>query len=124
IRSRLADSIETALKLAQGLVIIAVAEGDQWRDQVYSEKFACPVHPNVSLPELEPRLFSFNSPHGACPECHGLGTLAEVDPGLIVPEESLSLENAAVEAWRKNGKRMNSYHSRELRPFWRDVGCS
>jgi excinuclease ABC subunit A len=72
IRSRMADSIETALKLAQGLVIVSVAirtnRMGQWTDQVFSEKFACPVHPEVSLPELEPRLFSFNSPHGACPD--------------------------------------------------------
>src|SRR5438477_8616628 len=62
IRSRLADSIETALKLSQGLVIISVADGSEWKDQVFSEKFACPDHPQASLPELEPRLFSFNSP--------------------------------------------------------------
>ena len=61
------------------------------------------VHPEVSLPELEPRLFSFNSPHGACSSCHGLGTIFEFDPDLIVNDESLSLENGAVEAWRKNG---------------------
>src|SRR5438874_6547978 len=127
IRSRLADSIETALKLAQGLVIVTVGNsGGQggWTDQVYSEKFACPVHPNVSLPELEPRLFSFNSPHGACPECHGLGTKFEFDPEMIVPDESLSLENGAIEAWRKNGKRMNIYYSRVLRTFARDFGVS
>src|SRR3954454_20629150 len=124
IRSRLADSIETALKLSQGLVIVAIADGSEWRDQLFSEKFACPLHPHVSLPELEPRLFSFNSPHGACPECHGLGTTCEFDPELIVPDESLSMETGAVEAWRKNGKRMNIYYSRVLRQFARDFGVS
>src|SRR5688572_10151366 len=124
IRSRLADSIETALKLAQGLVIVTIDEGGTWKDHLFSEKFACPLHPHVSLGELEPRLFSFNSPHGACPECHGLGTLNEFDPELIVNDESLSLENGAVEAWRKNGKRMNIYYSRVLRQFCRDMGCS
>src|SRR5207302_3286509 len=124
IRSRLADSIETALRLSQGLVIISVAEGDQWKDNVFSEKFACPDHPEVSLPELEPRLFSFNSPHGACPECHGLGTKFEFDPEMIVPDESLSLENGAIEGWRKNGKRMNIYYSRVLRTFARDFSIS
>ncbi len=125
IRSRLADSIETALKFAQGLVIITVANPDgTWTDQVYSEKFACPLHPNVSLPELEPRLFSFNSPHGACPACHGLGTTCEFDPELIVADESLSMENGAIEAWRKNGKRMNIWYSRILRTFARDFGIS
>jgi len=125
IRSRLADSIETALKLAQGLVIVTVAGADgSWTDHVFSEKFACPLHPHVSLPELEPRLFSFNSPHGACPACHGLGTTGMFDPELVVPDESLSLENGAIEAWRKSGKRMNIYYSRVLRQFCRDFGIS
>jgi excinuclease ABC subunit A len=125
IRSRLADSVETALKLSQGLAIVSVAQPDgTWTDQVFSEKFACPVHPEVSLPELEPRLFSFNSPHGACPDCHGLGTTCELDPELIAPDEALSLENGAIEAWRKNGKRMNIYYSRVLRQFCRDFGVS
>jgi excinuclease UvrABC ATPase subunit len=75
-------------------VIVTSSGADgEWSDQVFSEKFACPEHPKVSLPELEPRLFSFNSPHGACPECHGLGTLNEFDPELIVADESLSLES-------------------------------
>jgi len=125
IRSRLADSIETATKLSGGLVIVTVAQPDNsWKDNIFSEKFACPVHPNVSLPELEPRLFSFNSPHGACPTCHGLGTTCEFDPELIVPDEALSLENGAVEAWRKNGKRMHIWYSRILRQFCRDFGIS
>ena len=123
IRSRLADSIETALKFSQGLVIVAVSGPENtWTDRVFSEKFACPLHPEVSLPELEPRLFSFNSPYGACPACHGLGTTCELDPELIVPDEGLSLENGAIEAWRKNGKRMNIYYSRVLRQFCRDFG--
>jgi excinuclease ABC subunit A len=125
IRSRLADSIETALKLAQGLVIVTIGQADgSWTDQVFSEKFACPIHPHVSLQELEPRLFSFNSPHGACPACHGLGTTFKFDPEMIVPDESLSLENGAIEAWRKNGKRMNIWYSRVLRQFCKDFGIS
>jgi excinuclease ABC subunit A len=125
IRSRLADSVETALKLSQGSLVVAVQIGQgPWKDQTFSEKFACPDHPHVSLPELEPRLFSFNSPHGACPACHGLGTTLELDPELIVPDDSLSLENGAIEAWRKNGKRMNIYYSRVLREFARDFKIS
>jgi len=125
IRSRLADSIETALKLSQGLVIVSVQEeGNRWTDQTFSEKFACPDHPKNSLAELEPRLFSFNSPYGACPDCHGLGTTSEFDPELAVPDESLSLENGAIEAWRKGGKRMNIFYSRVLRQFCRDFGIS
>ena len=124
IRSRLADSVETALKLAQGLVIVCVEEAGEWKDHIFSEKFACPVHPEVNLPELEPRLFSFNSPHGACPSCHGLGTTCELDSELIVADDLLSLENGAVEAWRKGGKRMNIWYSRVLRQFCRDFGIN
>jgi excinuclease ABC subunit A len=123
VRPRLADSLETALKLGQGVVIVCSAdEAGNWTDTLFSEKFACPDHPEASLPELEPRLFSFNSPHGACPACHGLGTTFEFDPDLIVPDASVSLENGAVEAWRKSGKRMNIYYSRVLRQFCRDFG--
>ena len=125
IRSRLADSIETALKLARGLVVVSIGQDDgTWRDQIYSEKFACPEHPEASLSELEPRLFSFNSPHGACATCHGLGTTFEFDPEMLIPDEALSLENGAVEAWRKNGKRMNIFYSRILRQFCRDFEVS
>jgi excinuclease ABC subunit A len=122
IRSRLADSVETALKLSQGLVVIAIAEGSGWSDTTYSAKFACPDHPEASLPELEPRLFSFNSPHGACETCHGLGTSAVFDAELIVPDESVSMEKGAIEPWRKNGKRMNIFYSRALRQFCKDFG--
>lgn len=125
IRARLADSVETALRLSQGLVIACIGQADgSWTDQIFSERFACPDHPEVSLPELEPRIFSFNSPHGACPSCHGLGTTLEFDQDLVVPDESLSLENGAIEAWRKGGKRMNIYYSRVLRQFCRDFGIS
>ncbi|MGA2440705.1 MAG: excinuclease ABC subunit UvrA [Tepidisphaeraceae bacterium] len=125
IRSRLADSVETALKLSRGVVVVTIQkEGNAWSDQTFSEKFACPDHPHVSLPELEPRIFSFNSPHGACPACHGLGTSSEFDPDIIVPDPALSLENGAIEAWRKNGKRMNIFYSRVLREFCRDFGIS
>ncbi|MGF1633775.1 MAG: excinuclease ABC subunit UvrA [Phycisphaerae bacterium] len=123
IRSRLADSIETALKLSRGLAIVTVQAADgTWHDHLFSETFACPVHPHVSLGELEPRLFSFNSPQGACGECHGLGTKLEFDPELIIADDTLSLENGAIEAWRKNGKRMNIYYARVLRTFCRDFG--
>ncbi|MDB5297489.1 MAG: excinuclease subunit, partial [Phycisphaerales bacterium] len=77
-----------------------------------------------SLPELEPRLFSFNSPHGACPDCHGLGTTFEFDPDLITADESVSLEKGGIEAWRKNGKRMNVYYARVLREFCRAFGVN
>ena len=129
-RVRLADSIETALKLADGTVVVLISQpreegpGDVWEEVVYSEKFACSNHPEASLEELSPRLFSFNSPHGACPSCDGLGTILEFDPELIVPDKSLSLENGAISAWRKGGKRMNILYNRLVKRFCRDLEIS
>jgi excinuclease ABC subunit A len=124
IRSRLADSIEISLKLSGGLVILATldegrstAEKDVWSDHLFSEKYACPEHPECALEELAPRLFSFNSPYGACPSCDGLGTIMEFDEELIVPDGSRSLDDGAIEAWRKHGRRMNIYYGRIMRNF-------
>lgn len=132
IRVRLADSVETALKLADGILLLLVQEsnGDktsskgEWEEVIYSEKFACPEHPQASLEELSPRLFSFNSPYGACKSCDGLGTILEFDPDLIVPDKSVSLENGAVDAWRKGGKRMNIFYNRLVKRFCRNMGIS
>jgi excinuclease ABC subunit A len=131
VRIRLADSVETALKLADGIVLVLMQKPDaesskdnKWKEIIYSEKFACPKHPQVSLEELSPRLFSFNSPYGACKSCDGLGTILEFDPDLIVPDKSISLEHGAVEAWRKGGKRMNIYYNRLIKRFCRYVGIS
>ena len=95
-RTRLADSIETALELADGLVITENA--DDGAQQLFSEKFACPVS-GFTIAEIEPRLFSFNNPHGACPECDGLGVRMSFDPDLIVPDPTLSLADGAIAAW-------------------------
>ncbi len=96
LRKRLADSIETAVALADGLVEIELVDRDEI--QTYSEKFACPVH-GPSLIELEPRIFSFNSPHGACPRCTGLGSQMEIDPELVVPDPTLSTGEGAIAPW-------------------------
>ncbi len=96
LRKRLADSIETAVALADGLVEIELVDRDEVR--TYSERFACPVH-GPSLAELEPRIFSFNSPHGACPRCTGLGSQMEIDPELVVPDPSLSVGEGAIAPW-------------------------
>jgi len=97
-RTRLTDSVETALRLGDGIVIINDVSADPPRDLLYSEHLACPVC-GISLPEIEPRTFSFNSPHGACRTCQGLGTRTELDPDLIVPNPDLSLEEGAIVAW-------------------------
>ena len=116
-KSRLADSVETALRLGEGLVIIShQPEGKRFSDLVFSEHFACPDC-QISLSELSPRIFSFNSPYGACPRCNGLGTRMELDMDLIVPDKSLSLSNGAIEAWRKSGHRMAIYYSYVIKEF-------
>jgi len=139
VRTRLSDSIEAALSLSEGLVTICHESspggegGDEkaadrpaadWQDQIFSATFACPAHPQASLEELSPRMFSFNSPYGACSDCDGLGTILEFDPDLIVPDASLSLSQGAIDAWRHGGKRMNIFYNRVLRQFCRDFGVS
>ncbi|MHC4076451.1 MAG: excinuclease ABC subunit UvrA, partial [Planctomycetota bacterium] len=134
VRIRLADSVETALKLADGVLLVLVQEPEKagkklktkkansWKEAIYSEKFACSKHPQASLEELSPRLFSFNSPYGACKSCDGLGTILEFDPDLIVPDKTVSLDNGAVDAWRKGGKRMNIFYNRLIKRFCKRVG--
>src|SRR6188472_2719084 len=96
LRTRLSQSVETAIALAEGLVTIDLIETGESR--TYSERFACPEH-GVSLPELQPRIFSFNSPHGACPRCTGLGAQQEIDPDLLVPDPTLSIAEGALVPW-------------------------
>ncbi|HVA30201.1 MAG TPA: excinuclease ABC subunit UvrA, partial [Gaiellaceae bacterium] len=99
LRLRLTQSIETATALGEGLVVISVVDGD---DQLFSQNFACPDH-GVSLPELQPRIFSFNAPHGACPRCTGLGSQQEIDPDLLVPDPGLSIDDGALVPWSVGG---------------------
>jgi excinuclease ABC subunit A len=99
LRKRLADSVETAVALADGLVEIELVDAEPPGNiQTYSERFACPEH-GPSLIELEPRIFSFNSPHGACTRCTGLGSQMEIDPELVVPDPSLSIGEGAIAPW-------------------------
>ncbi len=100
-RSRLTDSIETALELGEGVVIVNdVTDSNTPKDTLFSEKLAC-VYGHISLPEIEPRTFSFNNPHGACPTCQGLGVRLEIDPDLVVPNPDLTIEGGAIseDAW-------------------------
>jgi excinuclease ABC subunit A len=102
-RKRLADSVETAVALADGILEIEILpsrddpDGES-RVMTFSERFAC-LHCGISMPELEPRMFSFNSPHGACPRCTGLGSQMEIDPELVVPDPSLSIGEGAILPW-------------------------
>ncbi|HEY8772095.1 MAG TPA: excinuclease ABC subunit UvrA [Candidatus Limnocylindria bacterium] len=99
--SRMADSIETALRLSDGTLLVHLPdEGPKGADRLYSERYACPEH-GGSFEEPAPRNFSFNSPHGACPACTGLGSRLEIDPDLVLPNASLSLAEGAVLPWRR-----------------------
>ena len=103
-RSRLTDSVETALKVGEGYLTVQNLSVDPPVDLFYSEHLACPEH-GVSLPEIEPRTFSFNTPHGACPECQGLGSKLEIDPDLLIPDTDRSLNEGALIAMEWNGPR-------------------
>lgn len=98
-RGRLVQSIEQALEVADGKVVILDADKDEtW---TYSLMYACPQHPEVNIPELEPRTFSFNSPHGACPVCTGLGNRLEVDPDLVIPNGTLTIAEGAIRPYNR-----------------------
>jgi excinuclease ABC subunit A len=99
LRLRLTQSLETAGGLGEGLIGIDVVDGESL---LFSQNFACPDH-GVSLPELQPRIFSFNSPHGACPRCTGLGSQQEIDPDLLVPDPALSIDDGALVPWSVGG---------------------
>ena len=112
-RSRLADSLETALHLAGGMVKVQdMDDQSKTSSRLFSELFACPDC-GISLEEIEPRSFSFNNPHGACPACTGLGTRLELDPDLVIPNRHLSLAEGAVQPWSKSGLR-TGYYTRML----------
>ena len=114
-RTRLADSIETALKAGEGFVTVTDLSSDPPRDMQFSEFLACPEH-GYSIPEIEPRTFSFNTPHGACPSCQGLGVKYEIDPDLVIPDDSLSLNQGAVAVmeWRPAAKPSEGYYWQQL----------
>jgi len=95
-QSRIADSVETALKLGAGVVLVSIIDGEEL---LFSEHFAC-VHCGINLGEIAPRTFSFNSPHGACPSCTGLGVKQEIDPGLIIPNKDLSIAQGAIRPYQ------------------------
>ena len=103
-KTRLTDSIETALAMGSGIVIINdVTDREHPQDQLYSENLYCP-YDNTSIPEIEPRTFSFNSPHGACTSCQGLGTTKQIDPDLVAPNKDLTLDEGAIVAWPTEDK--------------------
>jgi excinuclease ABC subunit A len=122
-KRRLTDSVETALGLAGGLVTVEfvdLPEKDKSRERRFSERLACPNDHPLSMDELEPRSFSFNSPYGACPECTGIGTRLEVDGDLVVPNDELSLADGAVAPWAA-GTTSSEYFQRLLEALAEDL---
>ena len=120
MRQRLTDSVETALKLADGLVLIDLVDldaGDPGRMRRFSEKRACPNEHPLQLDEMEPRTFSFNAPYGACPVCTGIGSRLEVDPELVVPDEELTLAEGAIAPWTGHQK----YFTRQLKALGEEL---
>lgn len=113
--SRIADSVETALKLGTGVVIISIIDGEEL---LFSEHFAC-VNCGISIGEIAPRTFSFNSPYGACPACSGLGIKLEIDPNLLIPNKELTLAEGAIRAWG-----WSVWHASELEDLARRCGFS
>ncbi len=118
IRKRLSDSVETTLRLSSGIVTAVIEAAGSVREATYSEAFAC-VYCGLSFEELAPRLFSFNSPYGACPQCSGLGEKIEIDPWKVIPDRSKSIEDSAIVPWSRTlgtGKypSMNPYYLQQL----------
>ncbi len=115
LRKRLTDSIETAVARAEGIVDIEHVETGELT--TYSDRFMC-LHCGTSMPELEPRMFSFNSPHGACPRCTGLGSQMEIDPELIVPDPSLSLADGAILPWSTSASNYYEQMTQAIADKW------
>jgi excinuclease ABC subunit A len=115
LRRRLSESVEAAAALAAGLVEVEIVDGEKL---VFSEKFAC-LNCGTSIPELEPRIFSFNSPHGACERCHGLGFQKVIDPELVVPDPTLSLAEGALQPWNRG---VSAYWRRLIAAVAEDYG--
>ena len=122
IAARLAESLETILELADGIAVVEFADEKEAKGEakrvIFSRKFACPVS-GFTIPEIEPRLFSFNNPFGACPVCDGLGHEMRIDPDLVVPDESLTLKAGAVAPWAKSS---SPYYTQTLQALGSHFG--
>ena len=120
IEGRLADSIEMAVKLSDGLVIAQIIDGEEI---LFSTKFACPEH-GIGIEELSPRMFSFNAPFGACEVCNGLGESKEVDPDLVVPNPELSIKQGAIAAWGSSSGNDDTYYSKMIQSLAKHYNVS
>jgi excinuclease ABC subunit A len=120
--ARLADSVETALELGEGLLTVVYGTGEDATEKLFSEDFAC-TECGINFEEISPRMFSFNNPHGACPECNGLGSKMEIDADLVIPDPSLSLNEGAILPWSRS-KHRDNYYGQMLRAVAEHYGFS
>jgi excinuclease ABC subunit A len=120
-RSRLADSVELCLKKGEGSLVVLDADTNE--ETRFSESFVCPDHPEEDIPEIEPRSFSFNSPHGACETCHGIGSILQVDEAAVIPNPRLSLAEGAIHPWATSASR-NGIMAQMLEGLSEEVGFS
>ena len=123
IQQRLTDSLETAMKLAEGLVIASIVDDSGAPDMLFSQNYACPDC-GISIGELTPRMFSFNNPYGACPTCTGLGVLMKIDPAIVIPDRSLSLNQGAIQVSGWNSAEMDSMAHTYLEALAKQYGFS
>ena len=124
IKKRLTDSVETALKVGKGTLLVTVEENNsKMKEMIFSEIYAC-THCGINYEEFQPRMFSFNSPYGACSACGGLGTKVEIDEDLVVPDRNRTLRNGALEPWRRGGKGYIMYYHSLLYDCAAKVGFS
>ncbi len=123
IQQRLTDSLETAMKLAEGLVIASVIDADRSEDMLFSQNYACPDC-GISIGELTPRMFSFNNPYGACPTCSGLGVLMKIDPAIVIPDASKSLNEGAISVMGWNSAESDSMAHMYLEALAQKYGFS
>lgn len=123
IQMRLYNSLETCLKLGEGVMLVSQEHEKGWTDHILSERYACPEC-GSSYEELTPRMFSFNSPYGACPGCNGLGNTLDFDPDLIVPDKQISIKDGAIDAWRGWGSLTQTHYDNQVEIFSKTFSIS
>ncbi len=116
IQTRLYNSIETSLELGEGIMLVSQEQEKGWIDYILSERYACPDC-GSGYEELTPRMFSFNSPYGACPRCNGLGNTLDFDPELIIPDKHISIKNGAIDAWKGWGSLTQTHYDNQIKIF-------
>jgi excinuclease ABC subunit A len=121
VRSRIQDSVELALRFGEGLAVVSTRGEKGWADTIFSELYACPEC-GVSFEELSPRMFSFNSPYGACPKCSGMGTTMKLDEDMVIPDQNISIREGAIHPWHHVGRRFSYRYYDQMEFLKEDLG--